>query len=229
MTTANSAVIDVPCTHKKFVDAFVRAASMAVTTTLPLFWHLSSSVKEERLDSSAKLISVLEDFQERFRASPSKPVNGVSTEADHSDSDIDNDEDGAPNVMDVSKELDTDNAADVAYAIRRLMRGLASPRESSRLGFAVALTEVSTISIIALGTISYDILAYKAYRYCQLRPDARAPQNHVADLEQHVQAGGTRRTLCQALWNQVHHSIRTHRISKAAQVLLERCKVAEII
>ena len=39
--------------------------------------------------------------------------------------------------------LDALNAQDVSYSIRRLIRGLASPRESSRLGFAVALTEVS--------------------------------------------------------------------------------------
>lgn len=31
---------------------------------------------------------------------------------------------------------------ETSYALRRLVRGLASPRDSSRLGFAVALTEV---------------------------------------------------------------------------------------
>ena len=36
-----------------------------------------------------------------------------------------------------------DLSSDVNYALRRLVRGLASPRDSSRLGFAVALTEVS--------------------------------------------------------------------------------------
>lgn len=35
---------------------------------------------------------------------------------------------------------------DVNYALRRLVRGLASPRDSSRLGFAVALTEVRPTS-----------------------------------------------------------------------------------
>jgi hypothetical protein len=40
--------------------------------------------------------------------------------------------------------LDALNAPDVAYSVRRLVRGIASPRESSRLGFAVALTEVCT-------------------------------------------------------------------------------------
>jgi DNA polymerase phi len=40
-------------------------------------------------------------------------------------------------------DLDESNSPDVSYAIKRLVRGLASPRESSRLGFAVALTEVN--------------------------------------------------------------------------------------
>jgi DNA polymerase phi len=33
----------------------------------------------------------------------------------------------------------------VVYTVKRLVRGLASSRESSRLGFAVALTEVSAL------------------------------------------------------------------------------------
>lgn len=53
--------------------------------------------------------------------------------------DEDEDEEGAGK----SDGLDVLNAQDVSYSIRRLVRGLASPRESSRLGFAVALTEVS--------------------------------------------------------------------------------------
>jgi DNA polymerase phi len=44
------------------------------------------------------------------------------------------------------RRLDTrfekDNSEDVRYSIKRLVRGLTSSRESSRLGFAVALTEV---------------------------------------------------------------------------------------
>ncbi len=46
-----------------------------------------------------------------------------------------------------SDSLDSLNAQDVSYSIRRLVRGLASPRESSRLGFAVALTEVVSTCI----------------------------------------------------------------------------------
>ena len=40
------------------------------------------------------------------------------------------------------KSLVAGNAEDVVYSIRRLIRGLGSSRENSRLGFSVALTEV---------------------------------------------------------------------------------------
>ncbi|GHJ85594.1 hypothetical protein NliqN6_1996 [Naganishia liquefaciens] len=40
--------------------------------------------------------------------------------------------------------FEKDNSEDVRYSIKRLVRGLTSSRESSRLGFAVALTELLT-------------------------------------------------------------------------------------
>ena len=94
-----------------------------MASTLPLFWKLSSSSREERLDASVKLIGALEGFQATFQPSNPQP----------------------PSDEDVGDEVSLDalNAQDVSYTIRRLIRGLASPRESSRLGFAVALTEVS--------------------------------------------------------------------------------------
>ena len=61
----------------------------------------------------------------------------------NSGSEMEVDEDDEENTN-TSDGLDVLNAQDVSYSIRRLVRGLASPRESSRLGFAVALTEVST-------------------------------------------------------------------------------------
>ena len=97
-----------------------------MSTTLELFWNLSSSKKKERLDATAKLVAILYKFQAEFT-----PVE-VSDEEGTSDSDQ-------------ADTLDTLNAQDVSYSIRRLIRGLASPRESSRLGFAVALTEVRPI------------------------------------------------------------------------------------
>ncbi|KAJ8078693.1 DNA-directed DNA polymerase [Marasmius tenuissimus] len=93
-----------------------------MTTTLPLFWHLSSSSRDERLDASVKLISALEQFQSQHEV----PSQASDDEEEFTKAD----------------PLDTMNAQDVSYSVRRLLRGLASSRESSRLGFSVALTEL---------------------------------------------------------------------------------------
>lgn len=98
---------------------------VAMSTTLPLFWHLSSASKKERIDASVKLVSALEHFQAQFTPK-SEPASEEEDEVSGTKSD----------------GLNALNAQDVSYSIRRLVRGLASPRESSRLGFAVALTEV---------------------------------------------------------------------------------------
>jgi len=94
-----------------------------MSTTLELFWNLSSSKKKERLDATAKLVTTLHKFQSEFALAEASDGEGTSDSAQ-------------------ADTLDTLNAQDVSYSIRRLIRGLASPRESSRLGFAVALTEV---------------------------------------------------------------------------------------
>jgi DNA polymerase phi len=99
-----------------------------MSTTLELFWNLSSSKKKERLDATAKLIAALHKFQSEF--TPVEPSDEEET-SDSAQADT----------------LDTLNAQDISYSIRRLIRGLTSPRESSRLGFAVALTEVHRILI----------------------------------------------------------------------------------
>ncbi|KAG8691843.1 hypothetical protein FRC11_007809 [Ceratobasidium sp. 423] len=107
-----------------------------MSTTLPLFWPLSSASTDERLDASVKLINGLEQFQD------SKAVVAAGSEDDSGDSEGDSedgDEDGSN-----KKSKDDLNSEDVKYALRRLIRGLASPRESSRLGFSVALTELLT-------------------------------------------------------------------------------------
>ncbi|KAG8825804.1 DNA-directed DNA polymerase [Serendipita sp. 401] len=91
-----------------------------MSSTLPLYWNLSSPVNEERLDASVQLIDALQKFQQSYVADRSQQVDPVG----------------------ITESLDTINAQDVAYALKRLVRGLASPRESSRLGFAVALTEL---------------------------------------------------------------------------------------
>jgi DNA polymerase phi len=104
-----------------------------MTTTLPLFWHLSSASEKDRLDASVKLIGALEQFQVQFTP---QSTSGQAS------SDEEGDEGKEEESTLKTDGLDVLNAQDVSYSIRRLIRGLASPRESSRLGFAVALTEV---------------------------------------------------------------------------------------
>jgi hypothetical protein len=104
------------------------------STTLSLFWNLSSNSEEDRLDASVKLISALETFQAKHTPS--------SASGESSNDEAEDEEEGALQRKATKDNLEANNAPDVAYSIRRLIRGLASPRESSRLGFAVALTEV---------------------------------------------------------------------------------------
>ncbi|KAH9857639.1 DNA polymerase phi-domain-containing protein [Lenzites betulinus] len=118
-----------------------------MSTTLALFWHLSSANKKERLDASVKLVSALEHFQTQF-----VPKDSSET-SENEDEDEDDGEESKPDG------LDTLNAQDVSYSIRRLIRGLASPRESSRLGFAVALTELlSRVNTVTCSQITRIIL-----------------------------------------------------------------------
>jgi DNA polymerase phi len=117
------------------------------SNVLPLFWNLASSSKDTRLVASRDLVASLEGFQSTFQ-----PVQNGSTSGSESDDDDESgmevedelekqdieDEQGAK----LDKKLARDNAEDVVYCLKRLIRGLGSSRESSRLGFAVALTEV---------------------------------------------------------------------------------------
>ncbi|KAF8652685.1 hypothetical protein AX16_004190 [Volvariella volvacea WC 439] len=137
-----------------------------MSTTLPLFWDLSSASKKERIDASVKLISTLEHFQAQFTPQKSAASEAVSKE-EESKSESEDDEDGEHEVgeeVEGSNKkldgLDEMNAQDVSYSIRRLVRGLASPRESSRLGFAVALTEllsrIDTVTCSQIVTLIMD-------------------------------------------------------------------------
>ncbi|WVQ94762.1 hypothetical protein IAU59_001843 [Kwoniella sp. CBS 9459] len=128
---------------------------------LPLFWPLANSSKDTRLTASASLISSLENFQSTY--TPSKPTRSDEDD-DELDEDDEDEDDDAESGMEVDasddeggeggakdleaakldKQLSRDNAEDVVYCVKRLVRGLGSSRESSRLGFAVALTELLT-------------------------------------------------------------------------------------
>lgn len=141
------------------------------SNVLPLFWQLSSTEKEARLEASQQLVTALETFQSQHVAGQSSKVPQQdelmeSDEDEEEDEDEDDDESGVevdedddggmPNDTRTTKEMDEDeaeiakldrafeaaNSEDVRYSIKRLIRGLASSRENSRFGFAVALTEV---------------------------------------------------------------------------------------
>lgn len=114
------------------------------SNVLPLFWHLASSSRDTRLNASADLVSSLEGFQQNYLSN--RPDAGPSSDdedEEESGEEVDesDDEDDAE-AEKLDKALAGSNAEDVVYTIRRLVRGLGSSRESSRLGFAVALTEV---------------------------------------------------------------------------------------
>ncbi|TYJ59151.1 hypothetical protein B9479_000140 [Cryptococcus floricola] len=130
------------------------------SNVLPLFWPLANSAKETRLDASASLVNSLQSFQQSY-AGPSKAANeeaqddeeqedhdSQSDDGDESgmevDASDDEGEDGGMNVQAVKldRQMSRNNAEDVVYSVKRLVRGLGSSRESSRLGFAVALTEL---------------------------------------------------------------------------------------
>lgn len=135
-----------------------------MTTTLPLFWDLSSASKKDRINASVKLVGALEQFQANF-------VPQIST-PEISGSDDEDEDEGAPK----SDGLSLLNAQDVSYSIRRLIRGLASPRESSRLGFAVALTEVSMKLKLMIHTHLCNLSLYLApvpHRHSHMFPNLK--------------------------------------------------------
>lgn len=131
---------------------------------LPIFWDLASSSKDTRIPRAAELISSLEGFQRSYIDDRAEKEDSSGDEDDEDDDDEEEDEDSdAESGIEVDadddmgdtpqdseakaldKALDKENADDIVYAVKRLIRGLGSSRDSSRLGFAVALTEVSML------------------------------------------------------------------------------------
>ncbi|WWD05770.1 hypothetical protein V865_003853 [Kwoniella europaea PYCC6329] len=133
---------------------------------LPLFWPLANSSKDTRLTASASLVSNLENFQQSFISN--KPTATSDDDEDEEEEDEEDDDDESGMEVDASddedsqvkdkesekldKRLSKDNSEDVVYCVKRLVRGLGSSRESSRLGFAVTLTEL--LSRIQTVTVS---------------------------------------------------------------------------
>ncbi|KAJ2543485.1 DNA-directed DNA polymerase, partial [Coemansia sp. RSA 1933] len=87
-----------------------------MTSTLDFYWDLASLDEGKRVEAAAGLITALC----RFQAEMPKTSKIAATEED----------------------LDRICASDVAYAVRRLIKGLASPRDGARQGFSMALAEL---------------------------------------------------------------------------------------
>ena len=126
---------------------------------LPLFnklWHHSPDV---RIAAATDLIAHLEQAQSAYKTS-ADASNEASTSA---------------TTLDGEHGI----AGDVAYTLKRLIRGLASPRESSRLGFAVTLTEVRLIchdGPLSLWLILYALLLQVLARIADIRVSAPLSQ-----------------------------------------------------
>lgn len=112
-----------------------------MSTILPLFWDLSCSDGRKRLDTSVKLVTTLQKLQANFESESAESDEHCG---DNRGEPVGVEGNSQEDLGHHNVKLDALNSPDVAYSIRRLLRGLASPRESSRLGFAVVLTEVCT-------------------------------------------------------------------------------------
>jgi hypothetical protein len=177
--------------------------SAAMSTTLPLFWDLSSVEKKKRLDASVKLISTLEKFQGAFER------RSAESDASSNEDDSGREEDmqGVGN-LECDSMLDVLNAPDVAYSIRRLVRGLGSPRESSRLGFAVALTEVRAKLQMYIRLMVEIPRAALPYNNCFLRANFGASPRCHSNVRQPNRPRGARLAFCSPFWSHRNHSFR---------------------
>ncbi|KAJ1030383.1 hypothetical protein NDA16_001292 [Ustilago loliicola] len=127
---------------------------------LQLFWEIASSNQDARLSSANQLVEELLSQQDVL-ASSSKitldlpsPSSSSSPVSDSDSSDPLHVDEAEAEAEAVEEALGNRTVADLMYALRRLLRGLASPRESSRLGFAVVLTEL-------LSRLNYAVTAHE--------------------------------------------------------------------
>ncbi|KAE8257363.1 hypothetical protein A4X13_0g2410 [Tilletia indica] len=139
------------------------AAASGAGTVLTLFWKLAELDPQERLNASNSLIHILIHQQSLF-TSPARQIQHAlpsqqdALKASSSSSAID----GPATVSDTDEAraeriIDHSCTPDLAYSLRRLIRGLASPRQGARQGFAVALAELLS-QLKQITTIAPDVL-----------------------------------------------------------------------
>ncbi|CEH19277.1 Predicted regulator of rRNA gene transcription (MYB-binding protein) [Ceraceosorus bombacis] len=137
------------------------SSSSSSGTPLALFWQLASPSTSERLSSSSKLVSLLASSSSASSSSASSSSSSSSSSSGHSHAHVHTsstiisltpDEEALRATQDrLQGALD----GDTIYTVKRLIRGLASSRESARIGFSVALSELIA-QLPALG--SQDVL-----------------------------------------------------------------------
>lgn len=126
-----------------------------MSNTLALFWNLAATDREARIDASNELLSEL--------LSQSSDVSAVdvSEQMESPISEQVTDEE----VAGAEQRLDDANQQNVSYALRRLVRGLASPRENARVGFAVALSGLlSYLKTVSAKDVLVLLLKYSVAR-----------------------------------------------------------------
>ncbi|KAI8145824.1 DNA polymerase phi-domain-containing protein [Fennellomyces sp. T-0311] len=106
-------------------------------STLQHYWDLASIDPAVRLNAAQSLVRTLADFQKDHEASLQNGTHKTAT---------------------TEEELDTLCATDVAYALRRLLRGLPSSRQGARQGFSLALTELLAITDVINVSLVLDLL-----------------------------------------------------------------------
>ncbi|WFD02766.1 DNA-directed DNA polymerase [Malassezia obtusa] len=123
-------------------------------STLALFWSLADVDKDTRIDASDALVqALLEQHDTDAQAEGPHDEGAVAEPAAASDAE----------ASAAEQRIDQQNSSEVGYALRRLVRGLASPRENARMGFAVALSELlSHLSSISAHDVLVLLLKHSA-------------------------------------------------------------------
>lgn len=123
--------------------------------TLALFWGLAAVEKDARLGASDALVDELVKQSSKIDSGDAAVVpEDDSTSIDATDAE----------AAAAEERIDA-LSADTSYSIRRLVRGLASPRENARTGFAVALTELlSHLQSVSSHDMLVLLLKYTAAR-----------------------------------------------------------------
>ncbi|CAD6976706.1 unnamed protein product, partial [Tilletia controversa] len=131
------------------------AAASGAGTILTLFWKLADTDPDQRLSASHHLITILiHQQQQHIPTSTRTPIqhalpsqqDALRAAASSSAQAAQDTENPAycsdTHAARAERILDHTCTPDLAYSLRRLIRGLQSPRQGARQGFAVALAEL---------------------------------------------------------------------------------------